>query len=1460
MAEYSLLPTQGPSGAVQPFTGVGGFAYLRHKVSKQMQLAQLAVSRNDALPPSSLHKLHQLYVQGIPADSGAARWAQDHKAFLSEALLCAIHNTVVHHPHKLPKAISTLHPEDEVKGAIDLHELFVQCRTAFYTEHPDKRPITTVYRQHPQDDDLVVPHQGRLPAQEQARQDDPRSRTCLHSPNCELPEGFDPHVRLPASNCANIPTKEAVHKFIRHCATHDDVPCFDELWWAAADAAFCKATPTEQAAYLRCYPDKSEVHDPASWAEKLRLFWRLTGNEDDAQAKSALCSRYVEGLDMIQDKLTDLVAAKRMDLDLEQQDDLDVLQQLAQKCYHNLLKRSTYYLHNPAPSSKQHNTNMTSAAGTRSMNISKAPTYFKNTVTATSGYPNKTVNFNTNKNFYPVKSTSTSPPPRSSSESKSYGNYDRTNYNPHNGKASGSAAVTKGPRQGQPPCLTCGRPGHPTDQCFVTNPAAALKMFPDYCGPADPELHKLYIQSCRRQGVVPRPYQAPVRKSALNANILYDTTHCKPTLCTDKHTTADFQGNVAAGQRVGKKLTPSSPVEGLVEGQDEPQPATFCKDDYTEQGELHDSKPEDDHSQDEGSDADMPPLMRESSVWLQPANAAFFMDMSGRCHIPPAALVSQVGSATEVVSSTDGAQATSAEPPHPANMIACVMTRSRARQLHAVQPGSQVPETVTDADNTGSSGSNDDRPLNSPTYRDAGLNIEDFTTVRARVTTDPATNKPDVPMAYLPTAPSPDRSHTPDEQDPMEQETTTEGQDQQPPAGEPLAVGHEPHKAANPVPFSNITGKPLHARSPRAYSRARRRGHARAQMHSHVDTLPTNMTSTSPSDAAIISPQSDHQLTLRELFDACHDKHVMQFVCNTECAYQPRSTQSGTPAVVPADIVRWQACTIPVPHNIYQLCKKPHLHIAERASSAQITLSLDMDRADFATCALLRDLLTHLAEFRRSSREPAALMTNFQSASRVPGMMLREQLQKMQPCMFTLPPTTHPSEGYSIIAPTQHGTTVQLRPPRVLADSGANCNVITESYFRKHNLQGSAFEGKLDTSAEQGVRAEIIGTVIVDMVLKQGTPDQLVSKQLMYVIAGENHIYDIILGTPALLDMGAYVDPPLSQFVYRPKWATVGNLQCTASIPAQVAMVSEAVSTYAPLNPAPKQPSRILQWREPMPAILCTQLPNQTETAMQVTSTPDEEHDSNSGNSDTRSEHDTIPDMGAPEEADSQDNIEDGTDQQCRGPAHAFDDHHNSTPHATLPAPDLNCYESLSPYHGGVVLRRVPRFHYNGSSLPSPREIQRTSTVTAVPSMLTITQPCTSNPNTELLGTPNIVRDLFGARDISLANHPAPGQGYHIGAPPSAAYNDDHDSEPPPGDEAGNGEYSSGRHGGSHPTSGGDSPHWPADMHAMMQQLAVQRPRVDRAWLYLTAFVCTLVWTFMMALLVTAAMLSRTHI
>jgi hypothetical protein len=119
---FSLLASSLAPG-MHAFTGVGGFSYLKYKHSKQQQLAQLLIARNEALMPSSLHKMFHLYVQGIPPDSAAGRWAKNNKHFLKEALLCAMHNAAVHNPDKLPECLMTVHPDDAASTPVNLNDM-----------------------------------------------------------------------------------------------------------------------------------------------------------------------------------------------------------------------------------------------------------------------------------------------------------------------------------------------------------------------------------------------------------------------------------------------------------------------------------------------------------------------------------------------------------------------------------------------------------------------------------------------------------------------------------------------------------------------------------------------------------------------------------------------------------------------------------------------------------------------------------------------------------------------------------------------------------------------------------------------------------------------------------------------------------------------------------------------------------------------------------------------------------------------------------------------------------------------------------------------------------------------------------------------------------------------------------------------------------------------------------------
>jgi hypothetical protein len=357
--------------------------------------------------------------------------------------------------------------------------------------------------------DLVIPVQGRQPAAVQAAADNPWDRKGISSPRCTLPAGYSPVLVLPVRTCSNPDSHAAIEKYIRAAQQHVDIPTFDEIFWTAADAAFSKATPEEQAAYLECYPDAKDGHDPSTWAEKLRVFWQLTGNSEDVHAKYALCQRYVEGLDMIKQGLASSVASKRMDLGPADRNDLDVLQQLAQTCFDALLQCTTYYLHNPPPpvgsrtiaagcllprvGSTAHKYCNLHGHGSHSIAecvlLSRQPSrnsYRDPSAMNREEVPDRSVRFG-------------SPPPQ------------------RGGRLNGAgAAVTDGIHAARPSCGTCGSTGHYDAKCWVTNPKEALKMYPEYSGPSDPQLHKVYVQACRRQGLVPHAYHLYTQPAAAN--------------------------------------------------------------------------------------------------------------------------------------------------------------------------------------------------------------------------------------------------------------------------------------------------------------------------------------------------------------------------------------------------------------------------------------------------------------------------------------------------------------------------------------------------------------------------------------------------------------------------------------------------------------------------------------------------------------------------------------------------------------------------------------------------------------------------------------------------------------------------------------------------------------------------------------------------------------------------------
>jgi hypothetical protein len=1201
------------TSTIHAFTGVGGFAYLKFKNSKQQQLAQLLIARNDALPPSSLHKLFHLYVQGIPPDSSAGRWAREHKHYLNEALLCALRNTAVHTPAKLPKVMMALHPDDVSTATVNLHDMFVQFRTAYYLANPRSRPITTIFREDPDDEDLVIPVQGRQPAGIQAGVDDPRSRGGLLNPACLVPQGFLPAVILPATPCVNTNTRAAVEKYINDAHQHSDIPSFDELFWVAADAAFCKATPEEQSAYLRCYPDSKDGHDPSTWAEKLRVFWKLTGNADDVHAKSALCQRYVEGLDIIKPGLTAMLSAKRMDLSDTDRNDLDTLQQLAQRCFDAMLQRTSYYLHNPAPPGRNRVAAAADSGSARGLpartvgpsaqkycslhgmgghSTAECSQLRAQRTNASSSYATRNVYPNTSPAIKREENDRTvrfaSPPPQARSNSQgpvSARPADRPPYR---------AAVTHESRA-KPVCRVCGNEGHLEERCFVTNPRDALKLYPEYSGPKDPQLHQIYVEACRRQGLIPRTYQ-PRAKTAVH--VMHDNlgdwpAHCEPH-CPSLAYEDWFDGCSGVEQAAMEESSNFSRDITDAAGGDVPGERMALVEDAMDEG-----------GDDRGGDQ-----FHAVHVTSNAAESSCGDNFCCDTNCQPAFDV-------------------------PANLIANVMTRAQLRLAH--EAVAQHEDGEVDADDAAM-----------PPAAGQAHDGDD-----ASVAADHSMEVPDgsvsLPHASTPTVPdSNDDDGTPPYSEafsvpvvaPLAENAAGGEPDVEGPAdvpavpNHPAASGPRPSAPGGPVSF---TAAPPGEATAYVPPQSRNPGRIPNPPLPRANRAATLMNPNPPTP----SQPMQYWVTIAQLLRVADHPHILRFLRHNRYAYQSvQSASTQARGAAPVSVVEWQDHSIPVGPEIYNLCLhpvpavRPFVRTAPTRMPASISIHIDPATATPRMYQLLRDLATLLenpapdAALRPDPNAPAAHATQFVSSGfmkaagvasaystlfqaiepaipkKTPvssllrtqpveelvgmtGWNLHEKLRQSKAAVFTLPRAS-PDLGFSMMCRHSGGGVTHISPDVVLTDSGANCNVCTQAFLRKHQLKYMAYEGALDTSAG-GTSAQIVGYIPqLKMVLKHGSEDELMVCQNMYVIAGSNPLFEVIVGTPALLAMGAFTDPLLATFFYRPRWQSAADLQHIVGIPARVALVCSKHRSKAPHI---TNCVHIPAWRGATPAALVTSFP-----------------------------------------------------------------------------------------------------------------------------------------------------------------------------------------------------------------------------------------------------------------------------
>jgi hypothetical protein len=349
--------------------------------------------------------------------------------------------------------------------------------------------------------------------------------------------------------------------------------------------------------------------------------------------------------------------------------------------------------------------------------------------------------------------------------------------------------------------------------------------------------------------------------------------------------------------------------------------------------------------------------------------------------------------------------------------------------------------------------------------------------------------------------------------------------------------------------------------------------------------------------------------------------------------------------------VEWQSYSIPVGPEVYNLCinpvpsARPVGRTTPSRTPASINIHIDSATANPRIYQLLQDVTSQLeSDLHAQDSSPAAILTNCDVGGDMPatlqfateqarcwneelnvcqagtpvaallrthhledltgmsGWDLHKQMHTSKATVFTLPKTA-PRDGFSLFRPSTRDVVTQVSPDLVLTDSGANCNVCTQTFMRKHNLKCMRYTGALDTSAG-GTSARIIGCIPrMKMVMKHETADELIVYQSMFVIAGCNPLFEVILGNPALLAMGAFTDPLLSTFFYRPRWQSSANLQHIVGVPVKVALACANPRSTAEQMPSP----HIRGWRENIPMSLLAVLSTRFDNASLVENCDDEE-------------------------------------------------------------------------------------------------------------------------------------------------------------------------------------------------------------------------------------------------------------
>jgi hypothetical protein len=474
----------------------------------------------------------------------------------------------------------------------------------------------------------------------------------------------------------------------------------------------------------------------------------------------------------------------------------------------------------------------------------------------------------------------------------------------------------------------------------------------------------------------------------------------------------------------------------------------------------------------------------------------------------------------------------------------------------------------------------------------------------------------------------------------------------------PSHVAESPHAAAAPPlltcdPTGSNSYQPMHMASPRCSEtqhpfRNSFLSGLRTPCHSARQNQPANL------GGSLLPASAQHWVTIAQLLWVADHPHILRLLQSHESAYQPvLSTHDASTAMgaAPVSLVEWQSYSIPVGPEVYNLCinpmpsARPAGRTTPSRTPASINIHIDSATANPRIYQILKDVTSQLeSDLHAQDSSPAAILTNcdvdgdmpatLQSAMEqsrcwneklsvcqtgtpvaallrthpledltgMSGWDPHKQMHTSKATVFTLPKPA-PRDGFSLFCLNTRDVVTQVSPDLVLTDSGANCNVCTQTFMRKHKLKCLRYTRALDTSAG-GTIARIIGCIPrMKMVMKHETTDELAVYHNMFVISGCNPLFEVILGTPALLAMGAFTDPLLSTFFYRPRWQSSANLQNIVGVPSKVALACANRRSTDEQMPSP----HILGWRKNIPMSLLAVLSTRFDNASLVENSDDEE-------------------------------------------------------------------------------------------------------------------------------------------------------------------------------------------------------------------------------------------------------------